>query len=55
MGTKLKVGSCDNLYEFWRDSITDHINAELTELPKQQRFVVNCASQVPESRVASVL
>ena len=46
MGTRLKVGSAANLVEFWRDSIAECLNADLAELPEEQRFVVNCASQV---------
>jgi hypothetical protein len=52
MGTKVKIGSASNLYEYWRDGIADYINAELAELPEQERFVINCASQVPCSRTA---
>lgn len=31
MGTKLKVGRKKNLYEFWKKTVTDHLNAELEE------------------------
>ncbi len=46
MGTKLKVGKAANLTEYWRDSIAEALNEELDQLPEEQRFVVNCASQV---------
>ncbi len=31
MGTKLKIGRKDNLYQFWDTTITDALNAELIE------------------------
>ena len=31
MGTALKVGRKKNLYEFWKKTLTDHLNNELTE------------------------
>lgn len=31
MGTKLKVGRKKNLYEFWKQAITDQLNSELKE------------------------
>ncbi|WP_062059909.1 peroxide stress protein YaaA [Aquimarina longa] len=31
MGTKLKVGRKDNLYEFWKKTITQQLNGELQE------------------------
>jgi cytoplasmic iron level regulating protein YaaA (DUF328/UPF0246 family) len=31
MGTKLKIGRKDNLYQFWGTTITDALNAELKE------------------------
>ena len=31
MGTKLKIGRKDNLYEFWKQTITKHLNEELEE------------------------
>lgn len=31
MGTKLKVGRKNNLYEFWKETITKHLNEELEE------------------------
>ncbi|SHJ51819.1 peroxide stress protein YaaA [Pseudozobellia thermophila] len=31
MGTKLKVGRKNNLYEFWKNTITEALNAELEE------------------------
>lgn len=31
MGTKLKIGRKDNLYEFWKETITKHLNEELEE------------------------
>ena len=47
MGTRLQIGNAANLYEYWRDGIAEYINAELEALPEQERFVINCASQVP--------
>ncbi len=40
MGTKLKVGRKKNLYEFWKKTLTDHLNAELAE----NELFVNLAS-----------
>lgn len=40
MSTKLKVGSKDNLYQFWGSSITDSLNKELGE----NEIFVNLAS-----------
>jgi len=31
MGTQLKVGRKKNLYEFWKETLTQHLNAELQE------------------------
>lgn len=31
MGTKLKKGRAENLYQFWGSSLTDHLNKELQE------------------------
>lgn len=31
MGTKLKVGRNKNLYEFWKKTLTTHLNEELTD------------------------
>ncbi|MGD1947214.1 MAG: peroxide stress protein YaaA [Croceivirga sp.] len=31
MGTQLKVGRKKNLYEFWKDTLTNHFNSELQE------------------------
>ncbi len=31
MGTKLKVGRKNNLYEFWKKQVTEQINSELTD------------------------
>ena len=31
MGTKLKVGTKDNLYQFWENKITDALNTEMEE------------------------
>jgi len=42
MGTSLKTRRGKSLYDFWGDSITEHLNAELA-LQKQQ-LVVNLAS-----------
>ncbi len=40
MGTSLKVGSKKNLYEFWKKTLTDHLNAEMDE----GELLVNLAS-----------
>lgn len=40
MGTKLKVGTKDNLYQFWENKITDALNAEMEE----GELLVNLAS-----------
>ncbi|WP_139958159.1 peroxide stress protein YaaA [Flavicella sediminum] len=40
MGTKLKVGRNDNLYQFWDNKVTEAINAELEE----GEVLVNLAS-----------
>lgn len=47
MGTKLKNGSNDNLYQFWDTRITDQINANSAELSKAtetQPVLINLAS-----------
>ncbi|HEA29274.1 MAG TPA: peroxide stress protein YaaA [Leeuwenhoekiella sp.] len=41
MGTKLKSGHSDNLYEFWGEKITEAINAEL----KDDELFLNLASK----------
>lgn len=40
MGTKLKVGRKKNLYEFWKESLTNHLNSEL----ENDELFVNLAS-----------
>ena len=40
MGTSLKVGTKKNLYEFWKKTLTDHLNAEMEE----GELLVNLAS-----------
>lgn len=40
MGTKLKVGKNDNLYQFWGDTVTKALNEEL----KKDEVLVNLAS-----------
>ena len=40
MGTKLKVGTKENLYQFWGNKITDLLNAEM----KEGELLVNLAS-----------
>ncbi|MDB9964173.1 peroxide stress protein YaaA [Vicingaceae bacterium] len=42
MGTSLKVGGADNLYQFWKDKPTQLINEKLEE--SGSNFVVNLAS-----------
>jgi len=41
MGSKLSFDNYKNLYEFWRDKITDQLNSELQD----DDFLVNLASQ----------
>jgi hypothetical protein len=41
MGTKLKVGRKENLYQFWADTLTKKLNSEL----KENEVFVNLASQ----------
>ncbi len=38
MGTKCAIGSCKNLYEFWQDNITEHINKT------NNKVIINLAS-----------
>lgn len=40
MGTKLKVGRKENLYQFWKNDITASLNSEL----KDDELFVNLAS-----------
>lgn len=40
MGTKLKVGSADNLYKYWGDMLTNHLNEELAD----DELFINLAS-----------
>lgn len=40
MGTKLKVGKTENLYQFWGDTIADSLNNELSE----GELLINLAS-----------
>ena len=40
MGTKLKIGDNSNLYDFWRESVTDHLLNEI----KKDKFLVNLSS-----------
>lgn len=42
MGTKLKVGRKNNLYEFWGDKIVDEINLNLST--QKENVIVNLAS-----------
>lgn len=42
MGTKLKVGRKNNLYEFWGDKIVNEINANLAT--QKENVIVNLAS-----------
>ena len=41
MGTKLKIGKKENLYQFWRETITQSLAQELTK----QEPLINLASQ----------
>ena len=40
MGTKLKIGDNSNLYDFWRESVTDNLLNEI----KEDKFLVNLSS-----------
>lgn len=40
MGTKFACGEAKNLYEYWKEDITD----ELNKLLKKEKVLVNCAS-----------
>lgn len=40
MGTKLKIGRKKNLYEFWKKTITEHLNSELED----NELFINLAS-----------
>lgn len=40
MGTKLKIDQAKNLYDYWKEDVTDHLNEEL----KKNEVIVNCAS-----------
>jgi len=40
MGTKLKVGRKDNLYKYWGDTLTNHLNEELSD----DELFINLAS-----------
>ena len=42
MGTRLHVGQCKNLYEFWRETITDTIRQSLNQ--HEERTLINLAS-----------
>lgn len=41
MGTKLKTDKAENLYEFWTNTLTEALNAEL----KDDELIINLASQ----------
>ena len=41
MGTKLKIDNKNNLYEFWKETLTKHLLKEI----KEDKFVVNLASE----------
>ncbi len=43
MGTKLKIGRKNNLYEFWGDKITDLLNEDLAS--NKSKLLVNLASK----------
>jgi cytoplasmic iron level regulating protein YaaA (DUF328/UPF0246 family) len=40
MGTKLKVGKAENLYKYWGDTLTNHLNEELAD----DELFINLAS-----------
>ncbi|MGE4334628.1 MAG: peroxide stress protein YaaA [Pigmentiphaga sp.] len=43
MGTRLKVGDANNLYQFWDDRITRYLNERLAD--QREKVVVNLASE----------
>src|SRR5699024_3713761 len=43
MGTALKTKKASNLYEFWGDDLTHHINQELAH--QKNKVLINLASQ----------
>lgn len=43
MGSKLKVGECKNLYEFWKDTLKESIHEEL--LKHDESTLINLASK----------
>jgi cytoplasmic iron level regulating protein YaaA (DUF328/UPF0246 family) len=43
MGTRLRFDSYNNLYEYWGEHVTAHLNAELKDHSEQ--FILNLASQ----------
>lgn len=46
MSTRLKHAGHANLYELWRDTLTDHVNSELDAMADgKAKFVINAASQ----------
>jgi len=42
MGSGLAVGGCKNLYEFWRETITTHLDVRLAN--SEERAILNTAS-----------
>lgn len=42
MGTKINIGDKKNLYEFWKDSITDSFHKELST--HKEKYIINLAS-----------
>lgn len=45
MGTKLHNPKGKNLYEFWGDKVTEHLNQTLAELRQSSGVVINAASE----------
>jgi len=53
MSTRLKHAGHANLYELWRETLTDHVNAELDAMGDgAAKFVLNAASQEYAKAVA---
>ena len=45
MGTKLAFGGYKNLYDFWKEILTSHLNEELKIAPEKKRYLVHLASE----------
>ncbi|MCB0600425.1 MAG: peroxide stress protein YaaA [Saprospiraceae bacterium] len=45
MGVRLEQGKYSNLYEFWTQKLTRHLNDKILQQPEDTRVVINLASQ----------